>query len=111
MRLGREWIGKEVTVVMDRPLGSAHPDYADMIYPINYGYIPGTLAADGEAIDAYVLGPDKPLETFEGKVIAIVKRENDIEDKLVVASRSFPAEEIAAQVRFQEKRYISRVEI
>jgi len=44
------WIGKRVKVEMDRPLGSKHPDPRfETIYPINYGYIPGTLSsADNE---------------------------------------------------------------
>ena len=111
MRLGREWLGRKVTVVMDRPLGTRHPDYHDMIYPINYGYIPGTMADDGEPVDAYVLGPDKPLETFEGEVIALVKRADDIEDKLVVANEKWDADIIAETIHFQEKRYQSTVEI
>ena len=39
-----------VTVVVDRPpLGSYHPEYKDMYYPINYGYVEGVTAPDGEA--------------------------------------------------------------
>ena len=37
-------IGEIVTVTVDRPLGSAHPDYPEMIYPLNYGYIEGIMA-------------------------------------------------------------------
>ena len=45
-------IGKQVTVVIDRPLGSRHPNHSDIVYPVNYGYIQGVLAADGEEQDA-----------------------------------------------------------
>ena len=54
-------LSKMVTVKIDRPLGSAHPDYPDMIYPVNYGYVEGIIAPDGEEQDAYVLGVDEPL--------------------------------------------------
>ena len=40
--------GGTVTVVVDRPLGSAHPVYPELIYPVNYGYVPGVPAGDGE---------------------------------------------------------------
>jgi inorganic pyrophosphatase len=112
MRLApEEWIGKEVNVVMDRPLGTYHPEKPDMFYTVNYGYLPGTMADDGEEIDAYVLGIDVPVEKFDGKVIAIVARSNDVEDKLVVTNgdRSFTADEIMKQIEFQEKYWDSSV--
>lgn len=34
---GRMRIGSTVTVTIDRPLGSVHPNYQDMRYPVNYG--------------------------------------------------------------------------
>ena len=65
-------IGQYVEVVMDRPLGSIHPKHPDLRYEVNYGYIPGVFAGDGEEQDAYVLGVDVPLQRFCGKVIAII---------------------------------------
>ena len=43
-------IGPIVTVTVDRPLGSYHPEHPNLYYPINYGYIKGTVAADTEKI-------------------------------------------------------------
>jgi inorganic pyrophosphatase len=40
--------------VIDRPRGEAHPLYPDMIYPYDYGHIPGKAAADGDGIDVFV---------------------------------------------------------
>ena len=98
-------IGNIVKVVVDRPLGTHHPKHNDLIYSVNYGYIPEVLASDGEEQDAYILGVDEPVTEFLGKVIAIIHRLNDIEDKLVVApeGRFFTKEEIANSVAFQEK--------
>ena len=45
------WIGRTVEFLIDRPMGSTHPTHADIVYPINYGYVPGTMAADGHSID------------------------------------------------------------
>ena len=70
-------IGTIVSGVVDRPLGSHHPKHPHIIYPINYGYVEGVLGGDGEEQDAYILGIDKPIDRFIGKVIAIYHRLND----------------------------------
>ena len=100
-------IGKIVTVIVDRPLGSVHPKHEDIIYPINYGCIPGVMAPDGEEQDVYILGVSQPVKEFTGKVIAVIHRLNDVEDKWVVAPEHtfFTAEEIMAQVAFQEQYF------
>lgn len=102
---------KTVTVIIDRPLGSCHPDYPNTYYPINYGYIKGTMAADGEEQDAYILGVSEPISKFKGKVIAVIKREDDIEQKLVVVPDgvSFTKEEIENLTYFQEKYFTSKI--
>lgn len=102
-----------VTVTIDRPLGSFHPEHKDLFYPVNYGYIDGIIAADGEEQDAYILGVDEPVEIFTGELIAIIHRLNDVEDKWVVAPKDmkFTAEEIEKQVNFQEKYFEHTVEI
>jgi inorganic pyrophosphatase len=40
-------IGDKVRVIVDRPIGTAHPKHPDIIYPINYGYVEGIIAPDG----------------------------------------------------------------
>jgi inorganic pyrophosphatase len=107
----RPYLGRVVTVTIDRPLGSRHPRHPDLCYPINYGHIAGTSAGDGEPIDAYVLGIDEPLSEIEATVIALVLRENDVEDKLVVAPAGlrFSPAEIRAMVDFQEHYFLSQI--
>lgn len=102
----KDYIGKIVTVKMDRPLGSKHPKHG-FIYPVNYGYIPNTVSGDEEELDAYVLGVHEPLETFEGKVIAVVVRLNDNDDKLVVVpnNKSYTNDQILALTEFQEQYF------
>ena len=96
-----------VTVIIDRPLGSAHPKFPKLLYPVNYGYIPGTQAGDGEPQDAYILGVDQPLATFTGQLIAILHRQDDVEDKWVVApsGMTFTEEQIRHAVQFQEQYF------
>lgn len=106
-------IGKSVTVIVDRPLGSYHPEHKDMYYPINYGYVEGIMAADGEEQDAYILGVDKAVNEFTGKIIAIVQRKEDVEEKWVVApeDKIYTKKEIWEQIYFQEKYFESEIEM
>lgn len=108
-RSTRELLGKVVTVQVDRPVGYLH---GDILYPINYGFVPGLMGGDGEEQDAYILGVDTPLSDFTGRVIAVIRRHNDCEDKLVVAPEglSFHQGQIAEAVHFQEQYFISTID-
>ena len=104
-------IGKTVTVTVDRPLGSYHPKHKDMYYPINYGYVEGIMAPDGEEQDAYILGVDEAVEKFTGTIIAIVYRNDDVEEKWIVVPEgmAFTKEEIKEQIHFQEQYFDSEI--
>lgn len=104
-------IGNIVIVIVDRLLGSHHPKHKDIYYAVNYGYVPGVMAPDGEEQDAYILGVHEPVSEFEGKVIAIIHRLDDVEDKWVVAPQnaSFTKAEIMQQVAFQEKYFQTEI--
>ncbi len=97
------------TAHVDRPLGTAHPRHPEMIYPVNYGYIPGIIAGDGAEQDVYILGVKEPLQTFTGELIAIIHRRDDVEDKWVLAPEGmrFTRKEIMEAVRFQEQFFDS----
>ena len=99
-----DFLNKIVTVKMDRMLGTNHPKWG-FVYMVNYGYIPNTISGDGEELDAYVLGEFEPLEEFTGKVIAVIRRENDNDDKLVVVKdgKNYTDDQINALVEFQER--------
>lgn len=92
-------------VVVDRPLGSAHPRYPDLVYPVNAGELPGTVSGDGLPIDAYLLGWDAPLTGAGGTVVAVLVRADDTEDKLVVVRDGtvWTDGAILAATRFQER--------
>ena len=104
-------IGKYVKVTVDRPIGSRHPQHEDLCYPINYGYIEEIMAPDGEWQDAYILGVNYPVCVFEGQVIAVIHRLDDIEDKWVVApcGYEYTEEGIRKAVDFQEKYFKSQI--
>ena len=102
-----------VKVKIDRPLGSRHPKYPDLIYTLNYGYIEGITGGDGEAQDVYVMGIDKPVSEFYGEIIAVIHRNNDVEDKWIAAPEGirFTKEEITAATHFQEQYFDIEVEM
>ena len=104
-------LGKCVRVIVDRPLGTYHPKYKDIYYSINYGYVEGIIAADGEEQDAYILGVNEPIKEFYGRVIAIIHRFDDIEEKWIVAPEgtSFTKDDIMQQVEFQERFFKSEI--
>lgn len=104
-------IGSFVTVTVDRPMGSIHPKHHDIFYPINYGYVEGVKAADGEWQDVYILGVNEPVKSFSGKVVAVIQRLDDVEDKWVVCPEnvSFSKKEIADKTDFQEKFFKTEI--
>ena len=105
------YLGKTVEIGIDRPIGYAHKK--DIVYPINYGFIPGVLGGDDEELDVYLLGVTEPVASYCAKIIAIVHRENDVEDKLVAMPEhmSMTQYEITQAIHFQEKYYDSHVEM
>jgi len=104
---------KIVQVTVDRPLGSRHPNHPDLVYPVNYGYVAGVMGGDGEEQDAYILGIDVPLASFTGRVAAVIRRRDDVEDKWVVVpeGRQYSREEIARAVAFQEQYFDSEIQM
>ena len=111
--LALSYLGKEVEIKIDRPLGSAHPKHKNIVYPINYGYIEGVIGGDGEELDVYLLGVDIPVTEYKATVIAVIHRLNDNEDKLVAAPRgmTFTKEQILKSVYFQEQYFKSEIEV
>lgn len=84
----KDYLGKIVEIKIDRPLGSRHPKHGFM-YNLNYGYVPKTISGDGEELDVYYVGEFEPVSDGSGKVIAIIHRTNDDDDKLIVSKDEF----------------------
>ena len=110
MTNSKDYLNKEVEVIIDRKLGSKHPKHG-FIYMLNYGYIPNTISGDGEELDAYVLGEFNPVKNTKGKVIAIIHRTNDNDDKLIVSvnGKNYTDEQIRALTEFQEQYFESKI--
>lgn len=111
--LVRSYLGKTVNIKIDRPVGSIHQEHPELVYPVNYGYIPDVFGGDGEEIDVYLLGVDVPVEEYTARIIGIVHRHNDTEDKLVAApvGLDFDENKISKSVSFQERFFESEIEL
>ena len=111
-KLIRSWLGKTVTVTVDRPIGFHHVTKGiHLDYTINYGFLPGVIGGDGEEQDVYILGISEPLETFTGRIIGVVRRKDDNEDKFIAAPEglTFTAEQMKQEIFFVEKYFDSTV--
>ena len=111
--LVKSYLGKTVNIKIDRPIGSIHPKHPELVYPINYGYIPNVFGGDGEELDVYLLGVDVPVKEYTARIIGIVHRHNDVEDKLVAAPEDFNFDQnkISESVSFEEQYYESEIEL
>ena len=104
MKLAQQFLNQIVTIKVDRALGSIHPKW-NFLYPVNYGYLEGVTAPDGEFLDAYVLNLNQPVQEFEGHCVAIIHREDDDDDKLIIIPQGTTISdlEIEKQTEFQEQ--------
>ncbi|HHS3223330.1 TPA: inorganic diphosphatase [Listeria monocytogenes] len=100
-------------VTIDRPIG--YVDKIGNVYPLNYGFVEGVVGGDGEEQDVYVLSREisEPIDTFQGDLIAVITRNDDVEDKWVVAApnEDFTIEEIREKVHFIEQYFDSEIKL
>lgn len=110
LELAKKLIGKKVEVTIDRPLGTKHPKH-DFEYKVNYGYIAGIKAPDGEDLDAYFLGINNPVESGQGTCIAIAHRRDNDDDKLIVVVEgvTMSDDEIMTAIHFQEQWFDTEI--
>lgn len=57
-------LGETVDITIDRPILSRHPLHPDIVYEVNYGFIPNIYAFDNEEADVYLLGVTKPVKYY-----------------------------------------------
>lgn len=102
-----------VNVKIDRPIG--YKDKFGTVYPVNYGFVEGVIAGDGEEQDVYIISKEinEELVTFEGEVVAVIYRKDDIEDKWVVTKigEKLSRKEIKKSVEFLEQYFDSEIKM
>ena len=108
--LAKTFLGKTVKVKMDRPLGSKHPKHG-FVYEVNYGFIEGVKAPDGEDLDAYYLGVTEAVDKAKGVCIAIAHRRDNDDDKLIVIPDGvvMSDEAIMSAIKFQEQWFDTEI--
>lgn len=82
------------TLVIDRPKGSRHPRYPELIYPYDYGYLEDTLAPDGGGIDCWI--GSLPEKTIGAVICAVDLEKRDAEIKLLLGCTPAEAQQILA---------------
>jgi inorganic pyrophosphatase len=70
------------SIILDRPRGSAHPRFADMIYPLDYGYLENRSASDGRGIDVWLGSRNE--KTLTGILCTFDRLKRDAEIKLLI---------------------------
>jgi inorganic pyrophosphatase len=70
------------SIILDRPKNSAHPRYPEMIYPLDYGYLENTQAADGGGIDVWI--GSEGGKTLTGILCTFDRLKRDAEIKLLI---------------------------
>ena len=71
-------------IVIDRPKGSPHPRYPDVIYPLDYGYLEGTTSGDGDGTDVWLGSLSTIDKTLTGILCTFDTLKRDIEIKLLI---------------------------
>ena len=83
--------GSEIRV--DRPRGSKHPRFPEIVYPVDYGYLGGTVGGDGDGIDCWVGGDGTDVV---GLFVTVDPHKRDGEIKLLLGCGAEQIAEIAA---------------
>ena len=86
---------------VDRPKGTSHPRYPELIYPLDYGYLEGTLSADGAGMDVW-LGASGDRDLC-GIILTVDLLKRDTEIKLLLGCTS---EEIRMILHFHTSKYM-----
>ena len=95
---------KSSEMVIDRPKGTAHPGYPDLVFPLDYGYLKGTTGGDGHEIDVWLGTAAHHRLTAIACTVDILKK--DAEIKLIIGCTEA---EIAIIRDFYNNEYMSDI--
>lgn len=91
-------LAKTLPIVIDRPKGKPHPRWGELVYPLDYGYLQGTSAADGSGIDIW-LG-SHPDRFLTGILCTYDRFKRDAELKLLIGCTT---EDVQTILDFQDE--------
>jgi inorganic pyrophosphatase len=95
---------KTQKIIIDRPQNTRHPRYPDFIFPLDYGYLEGTVAQDGGGIDLW--SGSAPERTLKGIMVILDIKKKDSEIKLLIGCTE---EEIKVIEAFHNGHYQSGI--
>ena len=77
------------SLIIDRPKGSSHPRYPQIVYPLDYGYLENTTSSDGGGIDVWLgslnrLTNNEDAKTLTGILCTFDTLKRDAEIKLLI---------------------------
>ena len=70
-------LANDSEIVIDRPKGTAHPKYPDLIYKLDYGYLKDTSSMDGGGIDVWVGSGEKKIDAIMC-IVDMLKKDSEI---------------------------------
>jgi inorganic pyrophosphatase len=91
-------------VVIDRPKGSTHPRFPDLVYPLDYGYLENTVSSDGAPVDIWRGTGTEPVAT--AAVVTVDTLKNDSEVKYLLACTD---EEIDVVLDFHNGKFMKAI--
>ena len=108
--LANAWLGKQVKVQIDQPMGKFHPYLEDAIYQVPMGYVYEAETME-EPINAYVIGVGEMVDSFSGVVVAVIYHEYSDEATLVVGriGEEVQQDKILKDIAFREQYFSSRI--
>ena len=73
---------REHEMIIDRPKGSRHPRYPEVVYRLDYGYLKGTSSMDGGGIDLWLGSMEE--RRVEAIICTVDRLKGDSEIKLLI---------------------------
>ncbi len=86
----------ESKIIIDRPKGTNHPKYPDLIYEVDYGYLENTSSMDGQGIDVFV-GTDSG-QKVNGIAVTVDLNKKDSEIKILIGCTNNEKNNIRKQI-------------
>ncbi len=92
-------------LMIDRPRGSSHPHWPNLIYPLDYGYLKGTKTIDGDGIDVWIGSLEE--RKMNAVVLTLDLKKRDAEIKLLLGCN--PDEEKAILAFYHKSGMIAHL--
>lgn len=109
--LGRNMLGKTVTVIVERHYGDYHPTLQDTRLPYNAGYVKQDITEEDALFqDAYIIGVEENIDVFTGYVCGIIYHKDEENSKWIVApiGMNVDYDDVIQLLGLEEQFYDSR---